>query len=311
MSPVAQQRTTPKRKTKLPAIVKWLRSAGIGAELFGWGGLVLTELFWLAVILVCLGGVCIAIDLWFEPDFGSRLWLRLVGIALVAALELAFCLGIVFVRAPLFVSAMATPATYTPGTVIADIRWRPEFEEVNVILENGTDYNYDDLNLLLRADLPIAKIGQASTILDVSFEDEHKLLTRPMFREGAMGNTSVLPLSLLATDAGYRVHCGHLAAHQRLRIVLAVADIKWDLAPPKSPPASDFGAHGKDYVVKFRFFEDFSTYWYGYSDGDRYTIRPTAQFVRVTGTYKAAHRTRTLTERLNLNQFEVHGPRQP
>jgi hypothetical protein len=114
---------------------------------------------------------------------------------------------------------------------------------------------------------------------------------RQMLIEGATGNQKANPLTLLATDAGYRVRCDKLPSGTALKIVMAVVDIKWNPAPHK--PRSDFGIFDKDYILKTK-FDDGSTYWYGHPDGNVYTPRPSPQNVKIYGEYVAGQRKRTV-----------------
>jgi len=53
--PPPKKPKSPKRKSKLHPIVRWLRTAGITAELFGWTGLLLVGWFWPAAIFIYAG----------------------------------------------------------------------------------------------------------------------------------------------------------------------------------------------------------------------------------------------------------------
>jgi hypothetical protein len=53
--PPPKKPKSPKRKSKLHPIVRWLRTAGITAELFGWAGLLLVGWFWPAAIFIYAG----------------------------------------------------------------------------------------------------------------------------------------------------------------------------------------------------------------------------------------------------------------
>ena len=62
---------------------------------------------------------------------------------------------------------VATNKEYAPGTVIGGIVWRPVYTELDLIVNNPTDGNYDDVNILVRPDYPVAKIAQLSNLSDV------------------------------------------------------------------------------------------------------------------------------------------------
>jgi hypothetical protein len=97
-----------KRKPKMHPAVKWLRTAGVGAAISAWAAFVLADWFWVAVTLIYLGIVALAVDVWLEPDLHDKLKWR-IGIVLVLLVFAGlFSWGIVFVPAPLPVSAFIT-----------------------------------------------------------------------------------------------------------------------------------------------------------------------------------------------------------
>ncbi len=154
-------------------MVKWTRAAGLGAEIFGWGGLMLAGWFWPAVGLVYLGFVLLAVDLWLEPELRTRLWWRVGGITAVVLCALGFSIAFVFVSARLPISGIITDGEYPAGTKISGIEWKSEFTELTVIIENPTDRSYEDLNLVIRPTEPVAAIAQATQVADVTFEDKN------------------------------------------------------------------------------------------------------------------------------------------
>ena len=54
---------------KIPALVKWLRGAGIAAFVLGASGMVVDPgFFLLSTLLVLAAPLMLALDSWFEPD---------------------------------------------------------------------------------------------------------------------------------------------------------------------------------------------------------------------------------------------------
>jgi hypothetical protein len=187
------------------------------------------------------------------------------------------------------VSAMSVPGEYPNGTVIAGIQWRSEFTELDVQI-GGAQRTYNDLNLVIQPDFPIAKMAQTSNISGVSFEDKLSVTAHEMLIEGATGNQRANPLVLVATDEGYRVRCEKLPAGAMLKIVMAIVDVKWNPSPPQERP--DFGIFDMNYLLRFK-MSDGGTYWYGHPEGEIYTPRPSPQHIKVFGDYVASQRRRT------------------
>jgi hypothetical protein len=215
-------------------------------------------------------------------------------------LSAAFTQWFVLVPGPLPVYASVTDGEYPPGTKVGGIAWKPQFTELKVSIQNPTNKPYEDLNILLRPNEPVAAISQISDLPEVSFQDNNGGMTR-LFDIDQSGISKVAPLALLGTDAGYRVQCHRLPAHSTLKIVMALADFKW--APAEHHPGLDPGkaVRESNYVVKMR-FDDFSSYWLGHEDGDVYAPRPSSSpSIKVEADYLLAHRPRHLSQRVQVD----------
>jgi hypothetical protein len=238
----------------------------------------------------------IALDLCFEPFVErSKSITKLVIWIMFAAMIVGFSYAVVFVKSPLQVSAFITDAEYPVGETIAGIAWRPEFSELQVWLSNPSRSGYDDLNIVVRPSSAVAKIGQATNVPDVSFEDKNGLTTRLTTITPSDQRTG-LPLDLLATDAGYRVRCPHLPAHTEIKLVLAFVDMKWPVPAyvNQLPPQQKF--QDSNYVVRVK-FDDFSTYWQGHPNTDMYAPRPRfAERIKVEGEYVGGQRIRSISQ---------------
>lgn len=74
---------------------------------------------------------------------------------------------------------------------------------------NPSDGNYDNVDLWVKPDLPVAAIGQIGNLSDVSFED--KFAFREELTVDDVTDKIRLPnMVFVATDAGYKVHCPHI-----------------------------------------------------------------------------------------------------
>jgi hypothetical protein len=295
------QKTRRTKKKQLHPIFKWLRTAGGAAELFGWGGLMLAGWFWTGVTFIYAGFLLLVVDVWFEPELKRYTGWRVVIGLLLLVFATAFSLRVVFVNAPLDISAFSNSAEYPIGTTIAGISWRPEFSELLVSVRNPSEKNYDDVNLLIRPAFPIAAIAQQTSVPNVSFEDKNGFTMRLM--EVTNANVTGVPLILLATDAGYRMRCSHLAAGEIIKVEIALVDIKWNPAPPESysgRTTQEEKLKDRNYIVRAK-FDDFSSYWLGHANGDDYAPRPTSsEWVKVEGQYTASERTRWVSQKLQF-----------
>lgn len=256
--------------------------------------------FWPAVAIIYIGFVLIAVDAWIEPDLKGLVGWRIAIIATIVLCSAAFSWEIVFVRAPLDLSAMMVNAEYPSGTTIAGIDWKPQFTEVQVWVSNPTDSGYEDINLVIRPSDAIAKIAQATNVPNVSFEDKDAQTLRMMDIDLGTGKSTAIPLVLLATDAGYRMRCPYLAPKTEIKIEIALADIKWNPSPelgrlPKPQQMLD-----PNYILRTK-SDDFSTYWFGHPYGDVYAPRPTSSdWIKIEGEYVATKRTRKISKKLEI-----------
>lgn len=66
-------------------------------------------------------------------------------------------------------SAWSNNGDYLPGTVIGGIKWRPDFSELRMVIENPTSEDYTDLDITITPDIAIAEAGQVSSLPGVSF----------------------------------------------------------------------------------------------------------------------------------------------
>jgi len=307
----AKPRKAKTQQKRFHPIVKWLRAVGSSAELFGWGGLMLTEWFWPAVGLIYGGFLLLIIDILFEPGFQNRkAWKvgALLGILLVMVL---FSWGIVFVDAPIDFDVSCTDAEFPPGTTIAGITWRPDFSELQFLIKNSSDKAYRDVDLLIRPNEPVAAISQLTSVPGVYFEDKNGVSLIVALENLKAKTKSVLPIVLLASDAGYRMHCPLLPAKTAIRVIMAIADIKWNPKPRvKSGEEWDRNMreliNNKENVFRLR-FEDFSTYWFGQSDSNVYAPRLIPNWVKVEGSYNVAYRTRSLSKKIEIpKEITIH-----
>lgn len=259
----------------------------------------LADWFWVGVTAIYLGFVLLALDVWFEPDFGDRWKTKGIIWGAILIAVIAFSWGIVFVEGPLPVSAFVTDGEYPTGTVIAGISWKPQFTELTVDIDNPKDRAYKDLNLVIRPTEAVAAIAQTTSVSDVSFEDKNGLSAQILDLDPRTGSSKAIPLVLLATDAGYRLRCGRLPAHTHLKIVMALTDLKWN--PPTVPPGTPIeqAVRDKDYLLRIK-FDDFSTYWLGYRDGEVYAPRRSVDWLKIEGEYTVGHRRRTISQRVTI-----------
>jgi hypothetical protein len=261
---------------------------------------VITRWYWPAVLLIYCGFAVLAADLWLEPDLRRKLWWKIFGSLVIFSFGAAFTFGFVWISAPLPISDFASNGDYPKGQKIADIPWQNEFTELDVFIENPTSRPYEDFNIVLRPDAPIVAIKQDGKACDASIEE----VNGGTIKQALISANRTIkqnPLVLLATDAGYRVRCDHLPPKSRMKLVIALADIRWNPRKPTTPQP-DGGIFDADYIIRQR-IKDFSTYWLGHSGADVYIPFTSSQFLHVSGEYTSMYRRREISEDVNINSI--------
>jgi hypothetical protein len=174
------------------------------------------------------------------------------------------------ITAKLSFFSTALVAREPPGTVIAGIRWRPPYAQVQLIITNDSAVDVHNIEFNIRANRPIAGFGQSSDIAGVSIEVDPAIGQFQELRFQQLRIPTDLRFVRLATKMDYVVRCKKLEAHKSLELTIAsVGGFKkangvqftdnrfWTsisdrVSPP--PPDHDY-APGKNYPT-----------WWGYPD---------------------------------------------
>jgi hypothetical protein len=293
-TPPASPQPPPSPLTPHP-FIKWMRTAAIAGFLGGLSGLFLIEWFWVGVALIYLSFLVLLIDVWFEPEL-TRRWKIGVTVGIIV-LSAGFSWKFVFVPAPLQMQAIITDGEYAPGTNLHGIIWKKGFTELRLFIWNSSDHDYDNLNLLIQPTEPIAAIAQGTNVSGITLSDNKRLMVSPVDVNHATGQQTAIPVVILATDAGYRMSCPRLSRETSIEIVMALAEMK---NPPEQPSQKP-PLENKDFMLRIR-FDDSTSYWLGYPDGDDYLPqRPSTETVKIEGKYNAALRTRSITEKVKVS----------
>jgi hypothetical protein len=214
-----------------------------------------------------------------------------------------FSIGVVFVPAPIDVSAFAMGPVYNlnPG----GLDWKPSYNELNVVFANQTDVPYENFNVLVRPDVPVAGIAQIGNLPDVSFRDRYGIVANAFVRNPQTNETT--KAVILATDAGYSVSCKEIPARNSLQLTLETVGIK-----PSPPPSGSISQGGPMVVPSYARPQDFSFmqavpdviegktfhYWLGSKDVTSIFVpNVTPNIVTVRGEYIGGRRSR------NINQY--------
>ena len=151
------------RASKLHPFLEWLRAAGIGAELFGWGALMLSDLYWPAVCIIFVGFALLALDLLVEPRLTASVW-RIVGALAIAGFAFAFGRWSVWVSAPLEITAFWDDLDYSPGAEIDGVKWKDGMSRLTIHIKNPSSHDYERLDLNLKMSEAVIALRQETSV---------------------------------------------------------------------------------------------------------------------------------------------------
>lgn len=292
---------TPTGRADLHPALAWFRSVGCISLLAGGFGMTQARFFWWSVVLLYSGLVLLGLDLFFEPKVSRRF--KIIGEVIILATLVAFSVEMVFVSAPIGCASILSYTDYSNGGAPGGIEWKSWFGELDLMVSNPTDGNYDDVDIWVRPDSPVAAIAQLSNLSDVSFEDYYAMTAR-MTAEDLSSKLSV-PMFFLATTAGYKVHCGRIPPHSSLKIIMAVVDIKKPRAATASDSAGLATATPEDFIVDIsqNTKGDISHYWYGsLKKLSIYGPKAKPTTISINGSFTATNRRRSVEQVIAIKQ---------
>jgi hypothetical protein len=284
----------------------WVRAfIGPGFILTGWQIMSLSYVAGLTIILFGFMG-CLAECIW-EPELIKRPYqIQIVLIGIMGFLFDMFAINVAFVAAPINFTSFQTDIDYTAGNAPAGISWEPFFTELDFIVTNPSDGNYDNVDLLVRPDFPVAKVAQQSSLQGVSFEDRYGVNVRATVEE--VGFRPPIPMVFLGTNAGYKVHCASIPPNTSLSLVLAV--VEFTKAKPEDsgraftiPSGADLSRLVMSPTITNK--EGTFTYWFGSAVNKvNYIPKPTVKDVHVEISYTTRYRKRNKTAEVSVDPWK-------
>ena len=153
--------------------------------------------------------------------------------------------------------------------------------------------DYENLDLILRPDEPVAGIGQLTYLPEVSFENPAGLSLHQELIETAK-RYATPPLSIIATNNGYRMRCARLPKDRHIDVVMAIVSIA-------SNPDPNINAFDSRWVLAFNFGNG-RTSWLGYSNRPETVFgpRPVPKSIQIDGEYTTGPRKRYVSQRLEI-----------
>ena len=292
--------SSPSRSRSHPPSALSIARVVIGPGLIIAGVGVIPGSYALGVFILYVGFVVALSESVYEPmilQLDYRIQVGLIGIILFFCVVLST--SFVFAYAPINFSSLLLPDTdYSPGMGPGNIAWHSFYTELDLMVANPSEENYDNIDILVRPDYPVAAIGQLSNLSDVSFEDEFGVRNEITMLNGST-HVNLGNLALIATNAGYKVHCAHIPPNSSLKIVMAVVDLKY--SHPNQHKLSPLTPADVTFEQSFTNAEGTFTYWFGTpANPDLYLTGTRPKKIAVSGSYTTSNRRRKLRREVDV-----------
>jgi hypothetical protein len=279
-----------------PPVLRWAETGGFASIGFGGVGL-MTVNFSLSVSLVYFGLITLLISLYFE-HFGSYRWTKWILAGCVLVVGVYFSSVVTFRRAPIDVTANTISSKFPLGTVIGGIEWQPEFAYLRVSINNETDLDFENVDLVLEADVSIVAIGKISDSPEVTF---HGDITKETVDIGGVfvrspsiqlnfpdGHNVDVPARQLSAPR-YRVQCQKIPKNTSVDLVLALAEVD-EAHTPDSDHIAVLNPDGRTTQRRF-------VYGRGDKEATVAYVSKMPSSITISGTYTALFKPRTIEKR--------------
>lgn len=292
----AQQNQTD--TTRVGRIVKYLR--GFGAFSVAAAGvtlMLLPEAFPYFVSFVVVAGVLWTADAVFElREYPPVLRAVPVVVGLIAIG--LFGKQFIFASVPLSEYAWSTGGAYQPGETVGGIQWSTKFNDIHVTIGNTSDYDYNQVDLLIKPPEPVL----AATIVTPS---SNASISRELFPMAFFdlelwhhktGVRTDITIEWFASTGGFRLRCDSLPRQSNIEVLMAIATPNQKTITAKANTDYVSGPWG---VGKSKFWLK----WQNFPLNDNFfDPRPDPKTVEITGQYTAFYRHKHMKESLSVSQ---------
>jgi hypothetical protein len=192
-------------------------AVGIGVSIMGWTN------FWFGLGVATIAYAFLVFDLLRFLEH-RKTWERII-VGISALMLYLFFAWTIFVPTPLDVLLFSTPGNYDENTDIYGIKWKSNFTELGIVIENDTGTNYTDLDAYIRTDVTIATGAISSGgVNQCSLEADLPGLQIAGAQLNIVGTQKSIPLFLNRLNPAtiYRLRCPRVASKSRVDARFAV-----------------------------------------------------------------------------------------
>jgi hypothetical protein len=172
-------------------------------------------------IIIAIAGI-----IWLLVYWSTKI--RTMG-SLISILSAAVVVLLLLLRgAPLLISAFAQEGDFEEGTVIGGIEWQNNYSEIRLNLDNPQYWPYTNIAIIIRSDLPIAKVGALSPHSQCTSASDFPVnIVAPELKiTGKKGSRETLPLftpeSPGVISDQYKILCNKISGKSNLELLIAV-----------------------------------------------------------------------------------------
>jgi hypothetical protein len=280
---------------KVGRIVQYLRILGgfsLAATVFSL--MLLPNAFWYFETIVYAAILLWAADAFFElREYRRVLQIFPIPVGIIAAF--LFSWQFTFVALPIGEGVWSTGASYEPGSVVSGIPWSSQFTDIHVDVSNLTDYDYSQLDLLIKPKEPVVAFATIAPSPNASLTREMNPLVSSDFQllNPKTGSRIDLPVEWFASTGGVRLRCDSLPAQSVVRVLLAVANID-----QKTVDKNGDYVFGPFAWEKQQFWAKFTTFPL---KDDLFSSKPTPTTLTITGQYVAFFRRKHVNQTVSVS----------
>lgn len=178
--------------------------------MLGLGGTVpFPQLYWYGIGTFYFGFAVLAVSALFER---WRIVYRIGACLLWVVIAAVVSIKMVFVSVPLIIAPLSDPGNYAVGTDVSGIKWEKGLSELRIMLSNQTIYDYDDVDIYFKPDVPTRRVVQVTHVPDVSLD---------IIEPGSV-SVSGRTYGLYASSMGFRMRCPKIPKHTTVEILAAL-----------------------------------------------------------------------------------------
>lgn len=283
-------------------MLSWARGTGFGSMTVGLlASLPDPRLFWWACGFFYFGIIVLLVDLWFE-----KMAYRWKGLGALSLIIVGYVVAskVVFVSAPLSIEPGFFEDSPDFKVDFTLFKVSPGYSELRVRIQNNSVLNYDEVDLVLKPELPTADAGIFQTNSSgVSLQSACQISITPVTIQAFTGSKPrgrfVREIVLLASEYGYRIRCERIPKNGGyIEIIMAVVDRASLMANARQAQTKE--PSGDTFVLATPIIGGILTI-YGYKNSDVFGPPPKSmQFVDASGSYIASQRIRRFSNHINI-----------